>query len=272
MFGCRATRGEQRALDLAAGDVLAVHDAARGVAALAAEVEVRRRRRGRSGTPSRRASAGSRPGPRATHELDDVAVAQAVADARACRRRAASSESSAASTAATPPCAQLVLVSSGALLGDDHHAAVLGGAQREVQAGDPGADDQVVGLDQEALYQLTPRTANRASVLRSTDRMRRAGPMFLVAAAWPSRCPPRPGPSGSASGPTGSSSSPTRGRRGRGGRSCSRRARQGGGDARGDRHRATARYPRRRATRASTATSVTARPSTASRRRSCAPS
>ena len=45
MFGCAAARLEQRALDLAAGHVGGVDDAARGVPAFAREVESGRRRR-----------------------------------------------------------------------------------------------------------------------------------------------------------------------------------------------------------------------------------
>src|SRR5690349_3183501 len=33
------------------------------------------------------------------------------------------------------------------LLGDDHHAPVFGGKQREVESGDSGSDDEVVGLE-----------------------------------------------------------------------------------------------------------------------------
>ena len=78
MFGWLRHRGEQRALDLAAGDVLPVHDAVVGVGALAAEVELAAGGSAPSRTPtsSRRWTCA---GPCGDAQLDDVAIAQAVA-------------------------------------------------------------------------------------------------------------------------------------------------------------------------------------------------
>ena len=83
----RAHRLEQRALDLAAGDVAGVHDAARAVPALAAEIELAVRRCART---RRRARCSQRTasGRLAHAELDHDVVAEPGARPRACPRRA----------------------------------------------------------------------------------------------------------------------------------------------------------------------------------------
>ena len=109
----RRARGDQRALDLAAGDVLPVDDAARACARPRGRGRARRSARARA---ARRARAGAAPARAlADAQLDDRAIAQPVAGGE--RVLDVPLEAVVvASTAATPPWAQFVFVSSGRFL------------------------------------------------------------------------------------------------------------------------------------------------------------
>ena len=134
---------EQRALDLAAG--ACPWRARRGARCgrPRARGRARRRRRGRRGRRSSMRAADVLRAPRARSISTISLVAQAVADARACPRRgprAVVGVEHGGDAALRVAGVRLV----GGALGGDEHAAVLGRAQREVQPGEPGAEDQVV--------------------------------------------------------------------------------------------------------------------------------
>ena len=126
-----------------AGGVLVVDDAAGAVAALAAELEVRPRASRSKSTPERGQARGRACRALAHAQLDDVA------DGTARRRRERVLDvplegvvvAEHRGDAALRPVGVRVVR---ALLGDDDDPAVLGGPQREVEAGDPRPDDQVV--------------------------------------------------------------------------------------------------------------------------------
>ena len=104
-----------------------------------------------NGTPSSSAARRMRSGPSRDAELDDVAVAEPVADAQ--RVLDVRLERVVGLQHAGDAALRVggVGVGRGALGGDDD-AAVLGGAQREVEPREAGPDDQVVGLDHVTLY------------------------------------------------------------------------------------------------------------------------
>ena len=161
----RAARAGSRA-----GGVLGVDDAARGVAALAAEVElpvVAVEADAQLVGEARMCSGPSRTQISTTSRWHRPSPARSVSSmwASSCRRgRGRRRRRPGRSWCSTRRRA----------LGDDDHAAVLGGAQREVEPGDAGADHQVVRF--EHARNLAPRTAavrgGSSGVLRSAGSMR----------------------------------------------------------------------------------------------------
>src|SRR5262249_55222992 len=137
-LGSRAHGGEERALDLAAGRVLGVYDPARGVAALAAELEAAVGQAAERGAEllGERAGVARAPGPA---QADELGIAEPVAD----RERVGDVLLEAVVVAEDARDAALRVRGVrvvGLALGHDRHRPVLRGAQREVEARDARAD------------------------------------------------------------------------------------------------------------------------------------
>ena len=140
--GVALDRGQERSLDLAAADVLVVDHAAPAVAALAGQVE-------RAGgvaieVGAEREQLLDRGRALGDDALDHLAIAQAIADHQrvgdVLLERVVVGQHR--GDAALGPVGVGV---AGRALGDDGDPAVGGGVEREGQAGDAGAQDQIVG-------------------------------------------------------------------------------------------------------------------------------
>ena len=162
MFGCAGHRRQQRPLDLAAGDVLGVQDAAFGVAAFLAEVQF-----------ARAVGAGNLPLGELHAQLDQLGDARrAFLDDRADRRFLAQAGARLERVAhvqlerilfarhGRDAALGVVGVGLGAvLLGDDGHAPVRRDFQRKGKPRDAAAEDQKI----KSARHLEPRVVNQPS-------------------------------------------------------------------------------------------------------------
>ncbi len=152
--------GEQSALDLAAGDVLGVENAPLGMATFLAEVEFPRAVAGGQ-LPFRELHAqGDQLGDARRPFLDDGADDAFLAEARAGHQGVPHVHFEGVFLARDGGDAALGVIGvrvGALLLRDDRHGAVLGRLQGEGQAGDAGADDQIIELLNRAGHDIASR-------------------------------------------------------------------------------------------------------------------